>query len=78
MLVDDGGDATLLIYKAKEFEEKYAKNGSLLDPASADNAEIMRILQLLSPGGQTKYMRMAKAYHGVMVSGRRSPLACVD
>ena len=35
-------------------------------------------LQLLNPGGQTKDMRMAKAYHGVMVSAMRPPLACVD
>ena len=47
MLVDDGGDATLLMYKGKVFEEKYAKDGSLPDPASADNAEIKCILQLL-------------------------------
>merc|ERR1711879_1010784 len=33
-LVDDGGDATLLIHKGKEFEAKFAKDGSLPDPAS--------------------------------------------
>merc|ERR1712107_23501 len=33
-LVDDGGDATLLIHKGKELEEKFAKDGSLPDPAS--------------------------------------------
>merc|ERR1711920_600665 len=38
-LVDDGGDATLLIHKGKEFEEKYAKDGSLPDPSSTTNAE---------------------------------------
>merc|ERR1712086_218455 len=47
MLVDDGGDATLLIHKGKEFEEKYAKDGTLPDPASTDNAEFKCILQLL-------------------------------
>merc|ERR1711971_538944 len=36
-LVDDGGDATLLIHKGKEFEGKFAKDGSLPDPASTDN-----------------------------------------
>jgi len=46
-LVDDGGDATLLIRKGKEFEEKFAKDGSLPDPASTDNAEFKCILQLL-------------------------------
>merc|ERR1712110_933210 len=52
----------------KEFEEKYAKDGSLPDPASTDNAEFKCILQLLKdsiPADATKYTRMAKACHGV-------------
>jgi adenosylhomocysteinase len=68
LLVDDGGDATLLIHKGKEFEDKYAKDGSLPDPASTDNAEFKCILQLLKdsiPADKTKYTRMAKACHGV-------------
>ena len=47
MLVDDGGDGTLLIHKGKEFEEKYAKDGSLPDPTSADSAEFQCTLQVL-------------------------------
>ena len=47
MLADDGGDATMLICKGKEFEEKYAKDDSLPHPASTDNAEFKCILQLL-------------------------------
>merc|ERR1712203_784086 len=68
LLVDDGGDATLLMHKGKEFEEKYAKDGSLPDPASTDNAEFKCILQLLKdsiPADKTKYTRMAAACHGV-------------
>jgi len=38
-VVDDGGDATMLIHKGKEFEEKFAKDGSLLDPESTTKAE---------------------------------------
>jgi len=67
-LVDDGGDATLLIHKGKEFEEKYAKDKSLPDPNSTDNAEFKVILQLLKdsiPGDPTKYSRMAKKCKGV-------------
>merc|ERR1712226_278510 len=67
-IVDDGGDATLLIHKGKEFEEKYAKDGTLPDPASTDNAEFKCILQLLKdsiPTDKTKYTRMAAACHGV-------------
>jgi len=67
-LVDDGGDATLLIHKGKELEEKFAKDGSLPDPASTDNAEFKVILQLLKdsiPADKTKYSRMAKKCKGV-------------
>merc|ERR1712064_111268 len=52
----------------KEYEEKFAKDGSLPDPASTDNAEFKCILQLLRDSIQvdkTKYTRMAKACHGV-------------
>jgi adenosylhomocysteinase len=67
-LVDDGGDATLLIHKGKEFEEKFAKDGSLPDPNSTTNPEFKCILQLLKdsiPADNTKYTRMAKACKGV-------------
>jgi len=67
-LVDDGGDATLLIHKGKEFEGKYAKDKSLPDPSSTDNAEFKCILQLLKdsiPTDPTKYTRMAAKCKGV-------------
>jgi len=67
-LVDDGGDATLLIHKGKEFEEKFAKDGSLPDPSSTDNAELRVIHQLLKdsiPQDKTKYTRMASKCKGV-------------
>merc|ERR1712023_108245 len=50
------------------FEEKYAKDGSLSDPASTTNAEFKCILQLLKdsiPADKTKYTRMAKQCKGV-------------
>merc|ERR1712087_1016805 len=67
-LVDDGGDATLLIHKGREFELKFAKDGSLPDPSSTDNAEFKCILQLLKdsiPADPTKYTRMAAKCKGV-------------
>merc|ERR1711988_1016035 len=67
-LVDDGGDATLLIHKGKEFEEKFAKDGSLPDPASTDNPEFKCILQLIRDSIQvdkTKWTRYAKFIKGV-------------
>merc|ERR1712242_296217 len=67
-LVDDGGDATLLIHKGKEYEEKFAKDGSLPDPNSTTNAEFKCILQLLKASIQvdkTEYTRMAAKCKGV-------------
>merc|ERR1712087_196250 len=67
-LVDDGGDATLLMHKGKELEAKYAKDKSLPDPSSTDNAEFKCILQLLKdsiPADPTKYTRMAAKCKGV-------------
>jgi adenosylhomocysteinase len=67
-LVDDGGDATLLIHKGKEYEAQFAKDGSLPDPASTTNAEFKCILQLLRdsiPADKTKYTRMAAVCKGV-------------
>merc|ERR1719353_1160864 len=37
LIVDDGGDATMLIHKGREYETKYAKDGTLPDPASTSN-----------------------------------------
>merc|ERR1719231_343802 len=68
LLVDDGGDATLLIIKGKEFEDKFAKDGTLPDPASTENPEFKCVLQTLRDSIQqdkTKYTRMAAKCQGV-------------
>ena len=39
LIVDDGGDATLLIHRGYDFEEHYKEHGEL-PPISTDNAEI--------------------------------------
>ena len=44
MLLDDGGDATLLVHKGLEFE----KAGSVPDPSTADSEEYAVILTLLT------------------------------
>merc|ERR1712078_105959 len=67
-LVDDGGDATLLIHKGLEFEAKFAKDGTLPDPTSTDNPEFKCVLQVLKDSIQadkTKYTRMSKKCKGV-------------
>merc|ERR1712230_199746 len=67
-LVDDGGDATLLIHKGKEFEAKFAKDGTLPDPMSTENPEFKCVLQTLKDSiaaDKTKYTRMSKKCMGV-------------
>merc|ERR1712166_619750 len=67
-IVDDGGDATMLIHKGREYEIKYAKDKSLPDPASTTNAEFKCVPQIIKdsiPADKTKYTRMAAACHGV-------------
>merc|ERR1712159_759569 len=67
-IVDDGGDATMLIHKGREFEEKYAKDKSLPDPMSTSNAEFKCVLQIIRdsiPRDPTKWIRMAKQCKGV-------------
>jgi adenosylhomocysteinase len=67
-IVDDGGDATMLIHKGKEFEEKYAKDKSLPDPNSSSNPEFKCVLQTILDSikvDPTKWTRMAKVVRGV-------------
>jgi len=47
LIVDDGGDATLLIHLGVEAENAFAKNGTLPDPSSTDNEEMACILAVL-------------------------------
>ncbi len=47
LIVDDGGDATMLIHLGYEFEDAFAKDGSMPDPDQADNEEMAVIYALL-------------------------------
>merc|ERR1712093_132175 len=67
-LVDDGGDATLLMHKGKEYEEKFAKDGTLPDPNSTTNPEFKCVLTVLKdsiPLDKTKWTRMCAKCKGV-------------
>jgi adenosylhomocysteinase len=64
MILDDGGDATLLVHKGAEFE----KLGAVPDPGSASNPEFAIVLGLLNKTlreDPTKWTRMAAAIKGV-------------
>jgi adenosylhomocysteinase len=64
MILDDGGDATLLVHKGVEFE----KAGAVPDPDSADSEEFQVILRLLQRNlaeDPQKWTRAAAAIQGV-------------
>jgi adenosylhomocysteinase len=64
MILDDGGDATLLLHKGVEFE----KAGEVPDPMSASNPELALILGLLQRSlktDPTKWTQMASSIKGV-------------
>lgn len=68
LIVDDGGDMTLLIHEGVKAEKKYAEDGSLPDPASTSNAEFKIVLALLArelPKAPRKWHRLAERMVGV-------------
>merc|ERR1711912_100004 len=68
LIVDDGGDATLLIHKGKEYEEKFAKDGSLPNPEDSSNPEFRCILAVLRDSikvNPKKWTNMAANWKGV-------------
>lgn len=64
MILDDGGDATMLLHKGVEFE----KVGSVPDPTTATNPELAIVLGLLQRSLKSepqKWTTMAKGIRGV-------------
>jgi len=48
LIVDDGGDATLLIHEGAKWEDSFAKDGKLPDPKSTDNEEFQCVLSIIA------------------------------
>jgi adenosylhomocysteinase len=68
LIVDDGGDMTLLVHEGVKAEKLYAENGTLPDPNSTDNAEFKIVLGLIArelPKNPKKYTQMAARMVGV-------------
>jgi len=64
MILDDGGDATLLVHKGAEFE----KAGAVPDPASADSEEFRVVLETLKRSLESdpqRWTTIAAGIHGV-------------
>lgn len=68
MIVDDGGDMTLLIHEGVKAEIAYEANGTLPDPSTSDNAEfkiVLTIIKRLLPENPNKWRRLADRMVGV-------------
>jgi len=68
LIVDDGGDMTLLIHEGVKAEKKYEVDGTLPDPASTDNAEFKIVLALIArelPKNPKKWTKLAARMIGV-------------
>merc|ERR1719343_1596196 len=69
IIVDDGGDMTLLIHEGKKAEDLYKKNGTLPDPNSTDNAELKIVLSIIKriilSGDVDKWTKISNRCMGV-------------
>ena len=68
LIVDDGGDMTLLIHEGVKAEAAFKKDGTLPDPDSTDNAEFKIVLALIRrelPGQPDKWTKLAARMIGV-------------
>ncbi len=69
IIVDDGGDATLLIHEGVKFEREFAKSGTLPDPDSVENREVKSVYRIirnsLEKGDKQKWTKMANKCVGV-------------
>jgi len=68
LIVDDGGDATLLIHEGVKAEAEYKESKKLPDPSSADNEEFQIVLQLIRNSikhNPTFFTKMSQGLHGV-------------
>jgi len=68
LIVDDGGDMTLLVHEGVKAEKIYAETKVLPDPESTDNAEFKIVLALIArelPKSPQKWTKLAARMVGV-------------
>ena len=68
ILVDDGGDATLLIHEGVKAEKAFEKDGTVPDPNSTDNAEFKCVLSVLAECLKQDPKKWHKIAEGVAVA----------
>ncbi|KAM4107494.1 hypothetical protein ACB094_04G150000 [Castanea mollissima] len=68
LIVDDGGDATLLIHEGVKAEEEYEKSGKLPDVNGCENGEFRIVLRIIKDGllvDPARYRKMKERLVGV-------------
>ncbi|KAK9278384.1 hypothetical protein L1049_027949 [Liquidambar formosana] len=68
LIIDDGGDATLLVHEGVKAEEEYERSGKVPDPNETDNVEFKVVLGIIRDGlvgDPRKYRRMKERLVGV-------------
>lgn len=66
IIVDDGGDATLLIHEGVKAEKAFAENGTIPDPKSTDNPEFEIVLTIIADGLKKNPNRWHKVAEGLV------------
>ncbi len=61
LLVDDGGDATLLIHEGVKREKLFAETGEIPDPSKEKNPEFREVLRIIA----MELKKDAKKWHKV-------------
>jgi len=67
-IVDDGGDATIMVLHGAKFEEEYEKNGSLPDPSTAtseDEEALLKMLRTIIPEDSKRFRRIRQNIVGI-------------
>lgn len=70
LIVDDGGDATLMVHLGVEFEKKFEETGELPNPAtgtSEDEKQLIRVIRETIEASKSKktFTKMAENLTGV-------------
>jgi len=67
-LVDDGGDATMMILEGQKYEEEYEKNGTLPDPKNGtcqDEVYLLEVLRDTIPSNSKRWRNVGLQFMGV-------------
>jgi adenosylhomocysteinase len=68
LIVDDGGDATMMILLGKKFEEAFEKDGSLPDEKNAESSDEKALLNFFAkciPEDPSRFRRLGAEIRGV-------------